>query len=335
MDATSLLLANLLSPIVLAFLVGMAATLVRSELEFPQPVLNAISIYLVFAIALKGGTELAAADLASVWRPVFASAGLGLFIPTGVYAIARRFLKLGIADAAGLAALYGSVSSVTFLAAVTYAAKAGTPAEPFMPVLVSVMEWGILVALFIARWALRREADALGTASAAEPRALPLGEIVLDTLRGRSVILMLGGLGIGYAIGEKGFASVKLVFEDAFRGILVLFLLEMGMVAARQLRGFWAVGPRLILFGFVGPLLHGIVGVLIGKAAGLSLGGSFVLGAMAGSASYIDAPAAVRAALPQANPSIYLTSSLGITFPFNLIAGLPLFYGFSTWLFAA
>jgi hypothetical protein len=326
MDASSLLVANLLSPIVLAFLVGMAATLVRSELEFPQPVLNAISIYLVFAIALKGGTELAAADLAAIWKPALVAAALAALIPALVYTVGRRILRLGIADAAGLAALYGSVSSVTFLAALTFAAKAGTPAEPFMPVLVSIMEWGILVALFIARWALRRESSA--------DASFPLGEIVVDTLRGRSVILMLGGLGIGYVIGTEGFASVKLVFEDAFRGILVLFLLEMGMVAARQLKSFWAAGPRLLAFGILGPLLHGCIGVLLGQAAGLSQGGAFVLGAMAGSASYIDAPAAVRAALPQANPSIYLTSSLGITFPFNLLLGLPLLYSFTAWSFA-
>jgi hypothetical protein len=326
MDAASLLVSNLLSPIVLAFLVGMAATLVRSELEFPQPVLNAISIYLVFAIALKGGTELAAADFASIWRPVLAASALAVLIPVLVYAVGRRALRLGVADAAGLAALYGSVSSVTFLAALTFAAKAGTPAEPFMPVLVSVMEWGILVALFIARWALRRES------AAGAP--IPLREIVLDTLRGRSVILMLGGLGIGYLIGEQGFAGIKIVFEDAFRGILVLFLLEMGMVAARQLKSFWAAGPRLFAFGIVAPFVHGCLGVLLGQLAGLSLGGAFVLGAMAGSASYIDAPAAVRAALPQANPSIYLTSSLGITFPFNLLVGLPLLYAFATWTFA-
>jgi uncharacterized protein len=334
MDATSLLVANLLSPVVLAFLVGMAATLVRSELEFPQPVLNAISIYLVFAIALKGGTELASADLASVWRPVLVSSLLAVLIPIGVYALGRRVLRLGIADAAALAALYGSVSSVTFLAALTFAAKAGTPAEPFMPVLVSVMEWGILVALFIARWALTRETAPPTATDPAARRTFPLGEIVIDTLRGRSVILMLGGLAIGYLIGEQGFASVKLVFEDAFRGILVLFLLEMGMVAARQLRGFWAVGPRLLIFGVAAPLVHGGIGVLAGQAAGLSLGGSFVLGAMAGSASYIDAPAAVRATLPQANPSIYLTSSLGITFPFNLLFGIPLLYTFASWCFS-
>ncbi|MCU0792740.1 MAG: sodium-dependent bicarbonate transport family permease [Opitutaceae bacterium] len=327
MDAASLLVANLLSPVVLAFLVGMAATLLRSELEFPQPVLNAISIYLVFAIALKGGTELAAADFAVIWKPVLVSAALALLIPVLVYAAGRRVLRLGVADAAGLAALYGSVSSVTFLAALTFAAKAGTPAEPFMPVLVSVMEWGILVALFIARWAMRRESAA--------GAAMPIGEIVVDTLRGRSVVLMLGGLAMGYVIGEEGFASVKLVFEDAFRGILVLFLLEMGMVAARQLKSFWQAGPRLLVFGVLGPVVHGCIGVWLGQLAGLSQGGAFVLGAMAGSASYIDAPAAVRAALPQANPSIYLTSSLGITFPYNLLFGIPLLYAFSGWLFAA
>jgi hypothetical protein len=160
---------------------------------------------------------------------------------------------------------------------------------------------------------------------------MPLGEIVLDTLRGRSVILMLGGIGIGYLIGEQGFTSIKPVFEDAFRGILVLFLLEMGMVAARQLKSFWAAGPRLLVFGIVGPFIHGCLGVLLGQLAGLSLGGAFVLGAMAGSASYIDAPAAVRP--PQANPSIYLISSLGITFPFNLLLGLPLLYAFASWTF--
>ncbi len=324
MDATSLLVSNLLSPVVLAFLVGMVATLVRSELEFPQPVLNAISIYLVFSIALKGGTELAEAEFATLWKPVLVASALAVLIPFLVYAVGKRALRLGTADAAGLAALYGSVSSVTFLAAMTFAAKAGTPAEPFMPALVSVMEWGILVAIFIARWGLRRES--------AGGSPVSLREIAIDTLRGRSVILMLGGLAMGWIIGEQGFASVKLVFEDAFRGILVLFLLEMGMVAARQLKSFWAAGPRLLVFGILGPITHGCLGVLLGHLAGLSQGGAFVLGAMAGSASYIDAPAVVRAALPQANPSIYLTSSLGITFPFNLLFGLPLLYAFSSWV---
>jgi hypothetical protein len=185
------------------------------------------------------------------------------------------------------------------------------------------MEWGILVALFLARWNLRQNNG---------QTSLPLGEIVADTLRGRSVILMIGGLVTGYLIGEKGFQPVKLVFDDAFRGVLVLFLLEMGMVAARQIREFFRLGPKLLAFGILMPVLHGLIGVWLGTWSGLSTGGSFVLGAITASASYIDAPAAVRASLPQANPSIYLTSSLGITFPFNLLFGLPLYYQFAVWL---
>lgn len=325
-ELSDILRTSFLSPLVLAFLVGMAATLIRSELEFPQPVLNAISIYLVFSIALQGGTELAAVSFSSIAAPVLATLALVIFVPLFVYFLARRFIGLDIPNAAGIAALYGSVSSVTFFAALSLAEKLNTPADPFMPVLVSLMEWGILVSLFIARWRMQRaSADA----------SVPLREILVDTLRGRSVILLVGGLLIGYLIGESGFAPIKPVFQDGFRGILTLFLLEMGMVAARQLREFFKLGPRLLVFGIGVPILHGVLGVCLGTFAGLSLGGSFVLGAITASASYIDAPAAVRASLPQANPSIYLTSSLGITFPFNLLIGLPLYYNFAVWLHGA
>ena len=323
MDTVEIIRTSFLSPLVLAFLVGMAATLLKSELEFPQPVLNAISIYLVFSIALKGGTELSAVGFGAIWQPALATLALVLFVPSACYVLARRFIGLDIPNAAGIAALYGSVSSVTFLAALSLADRLGDPAEPFMPVLVSLMEWGILVALFIARWRMRRS-----QASA----VVPIREIVIDTLRGRSVILLLGGLFIGYVVGEPGFQSIKPFFEDAFRGVLTLFLLEMGMVAARQLREFFRLGPRLLIFGIGMPLFNGALGIVLGTLASLSVSGSFVLGAITASASYIDAPAAVRAALPQANPSIYLTSSLGITFPFNLLIGLPVYYQLASWL---
>ncbi len=322
MEAFEILRANLLSPIVLAFLVGMAATLVKSELEFPQPVLNAISIYLVFSIALQGGTELSEVSLAEVWKPTLAAIGAAIILPLAAYLSARRLLKLDIANAAGLAALFGSVSSVTFLAAVSFAEKMGHPSEPYLPALVSIMEWGILVALLIARLAMNTKGTSISG----------LGSIAIETLRGRSVILIIGGLIIGLVIGPVGFKPIEPVFKDAFRGILVLFLLEMGMVAARQLRDFLKLGFKLLLFGTIQPLVHGFVGVWIGHMVGLSTGGSFVFGAICGSASYIDAPAAVRATLPQANPGIYLTTSLGITFPFNLLLGLPIYYQFSVWL---
>lgn len=322
-EMTDILRTSLLSPLVLAFLVGMAATLIRSELEFPQQVLNAISIYLVFSIALQGGTELAVAGFNNIAAPALATLALVLFVPAACYLLARRFIRLDIPNAAGIAALYGSVSSVTFFASLTLAEKLNNPAEPYLPVLVSLMEWGILVALFIARWRMR-----VDQAKA----SVPLREIVVDTLRGRSVILLLGGLFIGYLIGPEGFKPIKPVFQDAFRGILTLFLLEMGMVAARQLREFFRLGPRLLVFGIGMPIFNGVLGICVGTLAGLSVGGSFVLGAITASASYIDAPAAVRATLPQANPSIYLTSSLGITFPFNLLLGLPLYFNIATWL---
>jgi hypothetical protein len=309
MDTVEIIRTSFLSPLVLAFLVGMAATLIKSELEFPQPVLNAISIYLVFSIALKGGTELSAVGFGAIWQPVLVTLALVVFVPSACYILARRFIGLDIPNAAGIAALYGSVSSVTFLAALSLADRLADPAEPFMPALVSLMEWGILVALFIARWRMRRSQSSA---------IVPIREIVIDTLRGRSVILLLGGLFIGYVVGEPGFKPIKPFFEDAFRGVLTLFLLEMGMVAARQLREFFRLGLRLLAFGIGMPIVNGVLGV--------------VLGAITASASYIDAPAAVRAALPQANPSIYLTSSLGITFPFNLLIDLPVYYQLASWL---
>lgn len=322
MEAFDILRVNLLSPIVLAFLVGMAATLIKSELEFPQPVLNAISIYLVFSIALQGGSELAEVSLAEVWKPGVAAMAAAVLLPLAAYLSARRLLKLDVANAAGLAALFGSVSSVTFLASVSFAEKMEHPAEPFLPALVSIMEWGILVALLIARLALNAKGGSVSG----------LGGIAVETLRGRSVILILGGLLIGFVIGPSGFQPIAPVFKDAFRGVLVLFLLEMGMVAARQLRDFVQLGPKLLAFGTLQPVVHGLAGVFVGHLVGLSTGGAFVFGAICGSASYIDAPAAVRATLPQANPGIYLTTSLGITFPFNLLLGLPLYYQFSVWL---
>lgn len=322
-ESYGLLVQNLLSPLVLAFAVGMIATLIRSELEFPAPVLNAISIYLVLSIALQGGVELAAQPWAALWKPMLGAVGVALAIPVWSFWAARRVLKLSTPNAAGIAALYGSVSSVTFLAALNFAAQQGYPAEPYMPVFVTIMEWGILTALFCARFALKKEKSGVG---------VPIREILIDTVRGRSVILLLGGLAIGAIIGEKGFAPIKPVFKDGFYGILILFLLEMGMVAARQVKEFFQLGPKLLAWGILAPVVHGLAGVSLGHALGLSSGGAFVFGSIAASASYIDAPAAVRAALPEANPGIYLTSSLGITFPFNLLVGLPLYFTFSQWL---
>lgn len=313
----ALLIENLVSPITLAFLMGVIATLIRSDLEIPEPVIRILAIFLLFSIGLQGGRELATADLGNLLSAITVTGALVLLLPLIAFLIARFVLKLDIRNAAGVAALYGSVSSVTFVVSRSFAESQGTPMEGYITGLVALMELGILVALFYGRFALSRQRGA---------KAGGLRVILLETLRGRGLVLLGGGLIIGAAIGEKNFTRIEPFFVDLFRGVLVLFLLEMGMTAAKQLREFAVVGPKMLLFGLFVPLLNGALGTGLATLAGLPLGSAFVLGAVAASASYIDAPAAVRATFPEANPGIYLTSSLGITFPFMMIFGIPIVY---------
>ncbi len=310
---------NLLSPVVLAFALGIVATLVRSDLKFPDELYTALSIYLLLAIGLKGGAELAGTTLGEFWAPALATLGLGVATPLWCYAILRRLGGFGVADSAALAAHYGSVSAVTFIATLSFLERLGIPSEGFTPSLVALLEVpAIVVALLLAR---RRLGAGAG-----------MGEAVREVLAGKSVVLLLGGLVIGYLSGKAGVERVAPLFVDLFQGVLVLFLLDLGMVTARRLRDLRQVGGFLLAFGVVMPLLHGGLGVVLGNLAGLSVGGSTVLGVLAASASYIAAPAAVRLALPQANPSYYLTASLAVTFPFNLALGIPLYYGMARWL---
>lgn len=313
MDA--ILIENLVSPITLSFILGVIATLIRSDLEIPEPVIRIFAIFLLFSIGLQGGRELATADLSNVMSAVTVTAAIVLLIPLLAFLVARHLIRLSIVDSAGVAALYGSVSSVTFVVARAYAEGAGSPMEGYVTGLVALMELGILVALFYGRFALSRASGAQGVA---------LRAILMETLRGRGLLLLGGGLVIGAVSGEANFAKVEPFFVDLFRGVLVLFLLEMGMTAGRQLKDFARVGGRMLAFGLAMPMLNGFIVSGLATVAGLPMGSAFVLGTVAASASYIDAPAAVRATFPDANPSVYLTASLGITFPFMLLAGVPL-----------
>lgn len=320
-DTLELLRLNLLSPMVLAFVLGIVATLVHSDLKFPEALYTSLSIYLLLSIGLKGGAELSTTPLTALWKPALATLALGIFTPVASYALLRRWGRFSVADAAALAAHYGSVSAVTFIAAITFMQALGEPVEGFMPTLVAMLEVpAIVIALLIARRGMS------GTGS--------LSEAIHEIFAGRSILLLAGGLFIGFLSGKKGLEQIAPVFVDSFRGVLVLFLLEMGMVAAKRLRDLSKVGFFLLAFGVVMPIFQGMLGVGLGSLAGLSLGGATVLGTMAASASYIAAPAAVRIALPQANPSLYLTAALGITFPFNLALGIPLYYAISRWLHA-
>lgn len=310
------LLQNLISPITLAFMLGMVATFIRSDLEIPEPVIKIFAIFLLFSIGLQGGQELASVQFADIANGLGVAAALIFVLPLIAFIIAKTILRLDTPNAAGVAALYGSVSSVTFVVARSYADTQGTPMEGYVTGLVALMELAILVALFYGRFALSRASGERGK----------LTSILMETLRGRGLVLLGGGLLIGGVIGEKNFERIEPFFVDLFRGVLVLFLLEMGMAAARQLKEFAKVGLMMGVFGILVPMMNGALATFLATWAGLPLGSAFVLGAVAASASYIDAPAAVRATFPSANPGIYLTSSLGITFPFMLIIGVPIVY---------
>jgi uncharacterized protein len=322
MAAWELIQINLLTPVVLAFFLGVVASLVRSDLKVPDELYQALSIYLLFAIGLKGGVELSDAAPAEFLLPAATGVGLGLVIPLWTFAFLRKVGRMSTVDAAALAAHYGSVSAVTFLATLTFLSVLGVPFEGFLPALLALMEVpAIVVALFLAR-------------SSVSSRHTPWGDLAREIFTGKSIILLVGGLVIGMVTGREGFAKVEGFFVVPFQGVLALFLLEMGLVAARRFGDLRRVGWFLILFGIGAPLVHGALGVVAGKWSGLSMGGSMVLGVLAASASYIAAPAAVRLSLPQANPSYYLTASLAITFPFNLTLGIPLYFAFAKYLFA-
>lgn len=315
-----LLIQNLLSPVVLAFVLGMVAIWVRSDLEIPGAIYQAISIYLLFAIGLKGGVALARTPPLELAAPMGMTLLLGLVTPATAFLLLRTFGGLDRTNAGAAAAHYGSVSAVTFLAALEAVKLVSMPANGYLPALVAVLEVpGIIVGLLLAR---PKHGGGVGGLRSA------LHEVVA----GKSIFLLVGGMMVGGLSGPDRFASVEPFFVTPFKGVLCLFLLELGMVAAKRLRDLRSAGLRLVVSGCLLPLVHGLLGTLGGHLAGMQPGGAAVLGAMVGSASYIAAPAAVRIALPKASPGIYLTLSLGVTFPFNLAIGIPLFISFADYL---
>lgn len=322
MTTLDILKTNLLSPIVLAFLLGIITRLVKSELSLPKDLYASLSIYLLLALGLKGGVELSESSVQAIAWPAIVTVTLGCLTPVSAYFLMRKIGKFNQIDAAALAAHYGSVSAVTFIAANQFVASMGSSAEGFMPTLVTLLESpGILVALAIG--AMKREKSNLQVQGLKpKSRATLLHEIFTS----RSMILLVGGLLIGFAAGAKAYEPVKPFFDTGFKGALVLFLLEMGIVAGARFADLKKVGAALVSLGIFIPIFHGSIGVILGTWAGLSIGGTTVLGAMAASASYIAAPPAVRMTLPEANPTYYLTASLAITFPFNLIAGIPIYF---------
>lgn len=337
MTLLDLAYANLLSPPVLCFALGAFAFWLRSDLALPEPVFAALSIYLMLSIGLRGGVELGGAHGAALMGPLLGALALGCVIPLSCFALLRRLVGLSATDAGAMAAHYGSVSAVTFAAVTALLDRQGLPYEGHVATLLAVMEVpAIIVGVGLAKLVSTGAAApvALGGSSGGAivlgRPALPasragIGRLLNEVLASKSVVLLLGGLAIGALAGPPGLAAVRPLFGDLFQGALCLFLLELGRVAAGHTGAFRAVGARLACFALVMPVVHGALGVAMAYGLGLSQGGAVILGTLAASASYIAAPAAVRAALPEANPGYYLTCSLAITFPFNIVIGLALY----------
>ncbi|HMV41233.1 MAG TPA: sodium-dependent bicarbonate transport family permease [Leptospiraceae bacterium] len=313
MEIFSSLFASLLTPMVLAFVLGIFATLIKSDLKFPEGLYIGLTIYLLFAIGLKGGMKLSATSLADFYKPALAAIVMCCLIPVWSYFILNKLGKFNISNAAAIAAHYGSVSAVTFSESLAFMEVMNVSYEGFMPTMLAIMEVpAILIAIFIAR---TKEGN----------NDSSWGKLFHELFAGKGTVLLIGGLIIGLLTGKKGYEQVAPLFDTPFRGILALFLLEVGLVTGKRLGDLVKAGPFLIGFGLIMPVIHATLGILFGKYVGLSMGGATIFGVLCASASYIAAPAAIRIALPEASPTYYLTASLAITFPFNIVFGLPLY----------
>lgn len=301
------------------FLLGVFARLVKSDLRLPEALYETLSIYLLLAIGLKGGIELSRQPLALLAPQVAACVALGFAIPWLLYPLARR-LKLSPVDAASLGAHYGSVSVVTFAVAAQAVERAGLTLESHAALWVAVMEApGIVAGILLARLFGRSTAAGAGAAGGG------WGTVAHDVFFGKSVLLLVGGLAIGAIAGEAGTAPIQAVFIDPFKGVLALFLLELGLVAGGRLADLRRFGAAVLVLGLGLPPLLALAGAGVGLALGLSTGGVAILATLAASASYIAAPTAMRVAVPEANAGLSITAALGVTFPFNVVIGIPLY----------
>lgn len=308
-----------MDPVVLFFLLGLIARLAKSDLRLPEALYDALAIYLLLAIGLKGGVQLAQQPVATVLPQAMAAIALGAAIPLLAFPVLRKAGRFSRPDAASIAAHYGSVSVVTFAVGTSFLAARDIAAESYMPLIVALMEApGIVVGIVLAR--------------AGGGQRMAWGTLAHEVLFGKSVLLLLGGLAIGAVIGPAGAAPIAPLFTDLFKGVLALFLLEMGLVAGSRLDDLRRAGAFLLGFGIGAPLLLGLLGALVGHWVGLSTGGTALLATLAASASYIAAPTAMRIAVPAASPALSIGVSLGVTFPFNIFVGIPVYLQYARWI---
>lgn len=321
-------LSNLLTPMVLCYILGLLAGRLGSDLRIPKSLYESITIYLLFAIGFKGGVEISQTGPGELIAPGLMSIFLGIVIPLYCYPLLRKAGRLSREDSASIAAHYGSVSAVTFAAALTTLDTLQISYDGFMNALLALMESpAIIIGVILAGRAR--------SLKQIDNEATPINWrfFLHEALLSKSVVLLVGGLLIGALSGESGLKATEAFLIAPFKGVLSFFLLELGVVTAERLADVKKVGGFLAVFGIVLPIFNGTVGVMAGWLVGLTLGGATLLGALAASASYIAAPAAMRVAIPTANPSLSLTAVLGITFPFNITLGIPLYLAIAHWMF--
>ncbi len=299
-------------PVILFFVLGALAGFLRSDLKIPGVLYESLSIFLLIAIGLKGGVELARYPLLEVAGPALIAVAAGTLIPLVAFPILLHGGRLPRADAGSLAAHYGSVSVVTFAVGTAYLIGVGQPAEGYMTVFLVLLEFpALVIGVLLAR--------------RGEP-GVRWGPLLHEVFAGKSLVLLLGGLLIGWVAGSDGIKPLDRVFFDLFKGVLAFFLLEMGLVAARRFDDLRRAGLFLVGFAILMPIASAALGLATGRLLDLSLGGTTLLAILYASASYIAAPAAMRIAVPQANPALSIGAALGITFPFNLVVGIPLYH---------
>jgi len=341
MDILGLIQSNLLTPIVLFFIFGIIAARIKSDLKIPDAISEFLPIYLLAAIGLHGGIEMRNTGFETMLVPMLVAIGLSLLFTLNHYQILRHLGKFNLFDSYALASTYGAVGAVTFSVGLSFLKNQGVTSEGFLAAVLAVLEpVAFILAIFLTNMAVSKQIktkkESIGEISDSEiemgisETKTNLKQVLHESITGKAIVILLGSIIIGYMIGEEGFSSISIVFDELFTGAIVIFLIEMGIIAGQRLDDIKKVGIFLIAFSIILPTFNGIVGVLVATAIGLSLGGSVMFGLLLASASFIAAPAVLRHAIPQAKPSLYITSALGITFPYNIIVLLPIMFMISS-----
>ena len=341
MDILQLIQSNLLTPIILFFLFGIIAARIKSDLKIPEAISEFLPIYLLAAIGLHGGIEMRNTGFENMLIPMLVAIGLSLLFTLNHYQILRRLGKFNIFDSYALASTYGAVGAVTFSVGLSFLKNQGVSSEGYLAAILAVLEpVAFILAIFLTNMAVSKQIRAKKQSVTSDDSSdidvglnqtkTKLSQVLHESITGKAIVILLGSIVIGYIIGESGFDSIRIVFDEMFTGAIVIFMIEMGIIAGQRLDDIKKVGIFLTAFAIIMPTFNGIVGVLVATVMGLSLGGAVMFGLLLASASFIAAPAVLRHAIPQAKPSLYITSALGITFPYNIIVTLPLLFALSS-----